>query len=76
MGTCLKDKVCSIMSQTDIAKKLGTAPQSVSLWLNGEVPAHRVIPFCEALRWEITPYEIRNDIYPNPTDGLRGQQEA
>lgn len=76
MNSELKERVCSIMSQTDIAKRLGTAPQSVSLWLNGEVPAHRVIPFCEALRWEITPHEIRTDIYPNPSDGLPRQQEA
>ncbi|ACI38640.1 hypothetical protein ECEC1846_1140 [Escherichia coli EC1846] len=22
------------------------------------------------MKWEVTPHEIRPDIYPNPTDGL------
>ncbi|WP_410960980.1 transcriptional regulator, partial [Salmonella sp. SAL4430] len=54
---------------------LGTTPQSVSLWLNSEAPAHRVIPICEALNWKVTPHQMRKDIYPNPTDGLPDQQD-
>ncbi|PLO27266.1 Cro/Cl family transcriptional regulator, partial [Klebsiella pneumoniae] len=49
-------------------------PQTVSLWLNSETPAHRVIPVCEALGWKVTPHQMRGDIYPNPTDGLPKQE--
>ncbi|WNJ80575.1 YdaS family helix-turn-helix protein [Cedecea neteri] len=70
----LKRLICTIKSQTDIAIALGTTPQTVSLWLGGKVPANRVIPLCEVLDWSVTPHEMRNDIYPNPTDGLPSQQ--
>lgn len=51
-------------------------------WLNmakEEVPpAEYVIPIAEALNWEVTPHELRKDLYPHPTDGLpkRGCEEA
>ncbi|EIL2948545.1 transcriptional regulator [Citrobacter amalonaticus] len=66
----LKRQICALTTQTEIAKQLGTTSQAVSLWLNHEVPAHRVIPICRILMWKVTPHEIRSDIYPNPTDGL------
>ncbi|MBZ6702764.1 helix-turn-helix domain-containing protein [Klebsiella pneumoniae] len=74
MNTNLKTIICSIMSQTELAKRLGTTPQTVSLWLNSETPAHRVIPVREALGWKVTPHQMRGDIYPNPTDGLPKQE--
>ncbi|MHB3528257.1 transcriptional regulator, partial [Klebsiella pneumoniae] len=38
------------------------------------VPANRVIPLCRVLNWSVTPHEMREDIYPNPTDGLPKQE--
>ncbi|MBL5899771.1 helix-turn-helix domain-containing protein [Lelliottia amnigena] len=75
MTNSIKHRVCAVMTQTAIAQHLGTTSQAVSLWLNHEVPAHRVLPICKLLDWKITPHEMRSDIYPNPTDGLP-QQEA
>ena len=74
MNTNLKTIICTIMSQTELAKRLGSTPLTVSLWLNSETPAHRVIPVCEALGWKVTPHQMRGDIYPNPTDGLPKQE--
>jgi hypothetical protein len=37
MNTNLKTIICSIMSQTSW-QRLGTTPQTVSLWLNSETP--------------------------------------
>lgn len=71
----LKRQICALTTQTEIAKRLGTTSQAVSLWLNHEVPAHRVLPICKLLDWKITPHEVRSDIYPNPTDGLPCQQD-
>lgn len=43
-------------------------------WLNSPSdntpPSEWVIPICQAVEWEVTPNELRPDIYPNPTDGL------
>lgn len=51
----LKHQICTLKSQTEIAVALGTKPQTVSLWLSGQVPANRVIPLCRVLEWSITP---------------------
>ena len=49
-------------------------------WLNlskEEVPpAEYVIAIAQAVDWQITPHELRPDIYPHPTDGLPKIQEA
>ncbi|WP_411900959.1 transcriptional regulator [Salmonella enterica] len=74
MNAHLNSFNCANMSQTEFAKRLGTTPQSLSLWSNSDAPAHRVIPICEALNWQVTPHQMRKDIYPNPTDGLPDQQ--
>lgn len=43
-------------------------------WLNKPKrpvpPSEFVIPICEALDWEMTPHQLRPDIYPNPADAL------
>ncbi|EBX1067413.1 hypothetical protein DQ010_25370 [Salmonella enterica subsp. enterica serovar Oranienburg] len=72
MTHTLKDKIMAIMSQSEIAKKLGVKSQAVSGWFNftGVIPADRAIPLSRILGWKITPHEIRPDIYPNPSDGL------
>ncbi|EGG3069756.1 helix-turn-helix domain-containing protein [Salmonella enterica] len=74
MNLNLKRQICLLKNQTEIAEALATKPQTVSLWLKSQVPSHRVIPLCKFLNWEITPHQIRSDIYPNPTDGLPSQQ--
>ncbi|MDB2179549.1 transcriptional regulator [Citrobacter farmeri] len=75
MGIDLKNTICALMTQTEIASRIGTTSQAVSSWLNNQIPPERVIPLCEILSWRITPHQMRSDIYPNPTDGLPGQQD-
>jgi DNA-binding transcriptional regulator YdaS (Cro superfamily) len=45
-------------------------------WLNHvkmEVPpAEAVIPIAEITTWQVTPHELRPDLYPNPTDAMPG----
>ncbi|QIP56854.1 transcriptional regulator [Hafnia alvei] len=76
MDKKLKQRIGVIKSQTDIASELGTKPQAVSLWFNSQVPANRVIPLCGVLGWEVTPHQVRPDLYPNPTDGLPANKQA
>ena len=49
-------------------------------WLNSvkaEVPpAEVVIPIAETVGWQVTPHELRPDIYPNPTDACPVEQKA
>lgn len=33
-------------------------------------PPGYVLPICEVFEWAITPHELREDLYPNPWDGL------
>ncbi|EEC7772639.1 transcriptional regulator [Escherichia coli] len=63
-------KILSIMSQSELGRRLGKTPQTISGWFKKRVPAEEVIPACEALGWGVTPHELRPDKYPNPTDGL------
>ncbi|EAQ6132268.1 helix-turn-helix domain-containing protein [Salmonella enterica] len=72
MQEYLKNKIHKRgLSQAGIARLIGLPQQVVSRWVNGhKVPASRVLQLCEIMGWEVTPHEIRPDIYPNPTDGL------
>lgn len=36
-------------------------------------PAESVLAIAAAVDWEVTPHELRPDIYPNPTDGVPTQ---
>jgi DNA-binding transcriptional regulator YdaS (Cro superfamily) len=66
--------------QTSLAKTLKSMrPASkirqghINNWLNrheGLVPSDWVIPICAATNWQVTPHELRPDIYPHPQDGL------
>lgn len=74
--------------QVALANKIrGVLPTSkvtqafVWKWLNSPSdntpPSEWVIPICLVLDWQVTPHELRPDIYPNPTDGLPADhQEA
>lgn len=72
MHECLKKKIHKRgLSQAGVARLIGLPQQVVSRWANGhQVPASRVLQLCEIMQWEVTPHELRPDIYPNPTDGL------
>jgi len=60
----------------DALKKL--APESkiqqghINNWLNRDfkVPAEWVIYSCQTVGFEVTPHELRPDLYPHPCDGL------
>ncbi|WP_083764724.1 transcriptional regulator [Sodalis glossinidius] len=70
MNKQLQIKILAIMSQSELGRRLGKRPQTISGWFKKRVPAEEVLPACNALNWKITPHELRPDKYPNPTDGL------
>lgn len=49
-----------------LARGLGTHATVVSKWRKRGVPAERVLPICRLAGGQVTPYELRCDIYPDP----------
>lgn len=63
---------------TKLAESIGgkTTPSHVYNWLNRDndgVSPQSVIAVCRAVSFQVTPHQLRPDIYPNPTDGLPGK---
>ena len=55
----------------------GISVQAVYKWeRSGRVPPEHVISLCRETDWQITPHELRPDIYPHPLDGMPKEQEA
>lgn len=61
-------------SLSEVARRFGfKSTQSVANWvINGQVPSERVLQLCELGGWVVTPHQLRPDIYPNPKDGMPG----
>ncbi len=63
-------KITGLASKSEIARRMGVKPQLVAHWFKQGVPPHRVIPFCIALNWAVTPHQVDPALYPNPSDGI------
>ncbi|EJX4581062.1 transcriptional regulator [Salmonella enterica] len=70
MNSEIKDRILKLTSQSSLARRMGRKQQTVSLWLNNDVPASKVLALCSSLNWRVTPHEVRPDLYPNQGDGL------
>lgn len=53
-----------------VAARVGASPQVVSGWIKRGVPDSRVIDFCRAIEWRLTPHQMAPRIYPHPVDGM------
>lgn len=44
----------------------------INNWLTRDknIPSDWVLPLCESVDWQVTPHELRPDLYPHPHDGL------
>lgn len=51
-----------------LSKKLGLSRGAVCQWT--KVPVDRVLETAAATGWQVTPHDLRSDIYPHPDDGL------
>ena len=58
--------------QTALATKLGTRQSTVNSWLRRGrgIPADQVLDVAEAIDYQLTPHELRPDVYPYADDGL------
>jgi hypothetical protein len=67
----LKNIVLSIGASV-VAEKMGeNNAQTIYNWLQREsIPDGKVRLLCEAINFQITPHQLRPDMYPHPQDGL------
>lgn len=74
------DKAIQILGgQSALAAKVGVKQAHVWNWLNRQgrrVPAEKVLAVSSSTDWQVTPHELRPDIYPNPTDGLPADKRS
>ena len=78
MTTALDIAIEYIGSQSSLAAKIGVKQAHVWNWLNRQgrkAPAGKVLAISEATEWQVTPHQLRPDIYPNPPDGLPAGKE-
>ena len=52
-----------------LAKQFSVSIQAVSKWQT-RVPAGVVIGLAESVQFQVTPHQLRPDLYPHPDDGL------
>lgn len=66
------DKACELAeTKARLARKINVKPQALQQWLaSGIVPPPRVIDVARAVDFQVTPHELRPDLYPHPEDGL------
>lgn len=59
--------------QTALAEKIGKGQTLISSWVKRRecrVGADYVIQVAEATDWQVTPHQLRPDLYPHYDDGL------
>jgi DNA-binding transcriptional regulator YdaS (Cro superfamily) len=60
------DKIKQVLgSQAALATALDVSRMTVTKW-KGRIPAERVLPIYHATEGQISPHEMRPDIYPDP----------
>lgn len=70
--TALKKAVSLLGGQTALARACDVKQAYIWNWLNrdGRTPAEYVLDVSKATNYEVTPHDLRPDIYPNVSDGL------
>jgi len=64
-------KLIDLVGLKPLATALGISYQAVQKYVaNGEIVADKVLLACDACKWQVTPNQLRPDIYPHPQDGL------
>lgn len=70
MKTSTQKKMLAICSQAELGRRLNRRAQTVNGWFKNKVPGELVVRVSKAVDWQVTPHELRPDLYPNPVDGL------
>ncbi|EJZ7014671.1 helix-turn-helix domain-containing protein [Salmonella enterica] len=76
MNDKIRSKLMNHFTQAELGRVFNISQPAARKWLHSSLPPGRVIPLSEKMGWEITPHELRPDLYPNPTDGLPPEIQA
>jgi DNA-binding transcriptional regulator YdaS (Cro superfamily) len=59
-------------TQQELARELHCTQGLVSHWVTGrqQVSPEFVLPLARATGWQLTPHQLRPDLYPNRADAL------
>ncbi len=63
-------KAVDIVGLKNLALSIGVSYQAIQKYLITKTSAENVIAISMATDWQVTPHELRPDIYPHPNDGL------
>jgi len=68
----------SEISRADFAKAAGISESLVGHWASGlrPVPPEQAIRLAKITKWQVTPHQLRPDIWPNATDALPHKRAA
>ncbi|EPY2989641.1 TPA: hypothetical protein ACJIB5_003706, partial [Shigella sonnei] len=66
------------ITQSSFAEIVGASQGMVSHVITGraKLTGEKILRWCEATGWVVTPHEIDSKTYPNPTDGLPAEFQA
>ncbi|MBL8511870.1 MAG: helix-turn-helix domain-containing protein [Betaproteobacteria bacterium] len=66
------EQACALSTTAaHLARAVGVSPQALQQWVNrGYVPATQVLKVSAAVDYQITPHQLRPDLYPYPEDAL------
>ncbi|MDY6798533.1 MAG: YdaS family helix-turn-helix protein [Pseudomonadota bacterium] len=66
------------VTQRQLADHLNVTQGLIYQWLSGhrKVSAEKALAVSEATDWQVTPHELRPDIYPNQSDGIPLERAA
>ncbi|ELX1534648.1 helix-turn-helix transcriptional regulator [Escherichia coli] len=66
------------ITQKHFAEIVGVTQGMVSHVITGraKLTGEKILRWCEATGWIVTPHEIDSSTYPNPTDGLPVECQA
>lgn len=71
--------IAILKTQSALADAVGVKQPNVWNWIHrdgGRVPPEKVLAVSRAVKWVITPHQLRPDLYPNPSDGLPCEGEG
>lgn len=58
-----------------VARHFGINPWAVSKWeRGGKIPAERVPDLVKMIGYEVTPHQLRPDVFIFPMDGMPGEE--
>lgn len=64
-------------TQARLARLMNVNPQAIQGWRKtGQIPPDRVLDIARAVAFQVTPHQLRPDLYPHPEDGLPAELRA